>query len=68
MKTLAPILLVVFIAISILGVFAMGSMNEGDHEKCLATAVNGFICPNESIAAKTIFHVNAARALSTTML
>ncbi len=68
MKTLAPILLTAFIAISVLGIFAMGNMNEGDHGKCLATAVNGFICPNESVAAKTIFHVNAARALSTTML
>ena len=68
MKTLAPILLVAFITISVLGVFVIGSMNEMDHGKCLATAVNGFICPNESVATRTIFHVNAARALTTTIL
>ena len=68
MRTIAPILLVTFIAISVLGVFAISSMNEMDHGKCLAAAINGFKCPNESVATRTIFHVNAARALTTTML
>lgn len=68
MRTTTSMLLVAFIAISVLGVFAMGNMSEMDHGKCLATSINGFICPNESIAAKIFFHVNAARAISTTIL
>lgn len=66
MKSVAIILAISFLAIAGVGMFFMGGMNG--HNSCLATAINGFPCPTESVAGETFFHVNAARALTALLL
>ena len=66
MKIGAAILFIIFLTIVGVGVFAMGEMNG--HESCLATAINGFSCPTQSIVGEAFFHLNAARALTALLL
>ena len=56
-----------FLAIVGVGVFFMGG-DMAQHESCLATAINGFSCPTESVVGETVFHLNAAHALTALLL
>ncbi len=56
-----------FLAIVGVGVFFMGG-DMAQHESCLATAINGFSCPTESVVGETVFHLNAAHALTAFLL
>ncbi len=67
MKISAAILILCFLAIVGVGAFFMGG-DMAEHESCLATAINGFSCPTESIVGETFFHMNAARALTAFLL
>lgn len=66
MKLAAIILSLSFLAIVGMGTFFMGNMDG--HESCLATAINGFSCPTESVFGETAFHLNAAHALTAFLL
>ena len=66
MKLAAIILSLSFLAIVGVGTFFMGNMDG--HDSCLATAINGFSCPTESIFGETAFHLNAAHALTALIL